>query len=238
MFFSLRSERWQWVILSTILSIVLPTTLMASESKIAPESSQINVPAASSPVTQKKKKSRKQAKKPVVQESEVSLEVPKSESQENQIGSSNDTRHSSNVAGDLTVYAGAYAFKGLEAGFMGAVKIAELPIQDSTSKIDLSIETGLHRARWIYRHSEYNRFSLTGDLRADFKILEILALTPYVAAGLGYQREWYRGSDTALTDTPLSLRAGVFLPITEGLLLRAELAPISSSVRLGLALPF
>jgi hypothetical protein len=237
MFLSLRRERWQWIILSTILSIVFPTSLMAVET--ATEPSKMSGPFAPTPSVPKKKKSRKQVKKPVVQESEVSLvEVPKSESQENQIGSSNDTSHSSNVAGDLTVYAGAYAFKGLEAGLMGAVKIAELPLQDSTSKIGLSIETGLHRARWMYQHSEYNRFSLTGDLRADFKILEVLALTPYIAAGLGYQREWYRGSDTALTDTPLSLRAGVFFPITEGLLLRAELAPISSSVRLGLALPF
>lgn len=226
-------SRWQWILWSTIISLVTPVVIFAEETKATS-----TPPLVASPGL-KKKKIRKQAKQPVVQDVVVATTDSNTDNQDSTFSvseTSQPTSQDSSTTGDSSVYVGMYAFKGLEAGVMGSLKLMELPSLDATTKTIISGEIGLHRARWIYQHSEYNRFAATGDVRLDLKISPLM--TPYIAAGVGYQREWYRGSDTALTDTPLNLRAGAFIPVTDSVLLRMEIAPALSSLRLGLALPF
>ena len=132
---------------------------------------------------------------------------------------------------DITLDLGSYQFKGIEGGAMAAASIFTLSESGPYPKAAILLEGGLHRARWIYHHVEYNRFAATGDFRLDVHATPLL--TPYAAFGVGQHREWLRKSKTAASESYMNLRVGSFINLSEGFAARIDFAPTLGSIRLG-----
>lgn len=135
---------------------------------------------------------------------------------------------------DVTLDLGSYQFKGIEGGVMAAASFFTLSESGPYPKAAVLFEAGLHRARWISNHAEYNRFAATGDFRFDVHATPLL--TPYAAFGVGQHREWFRKSKTAVSETYMNLRAGSFINLSDGFAIRMDFAPTLGSVRLGAAI--
>ena len=131
---------------------------------------------------------------------------------------------------DLTPYVGSYVLIGFETGVMGGHRILPkgfIPMINNS----ISVEAGMHYARWSILGLGGSRFAMTGDMRWDFHVHP--TWTPYAAAGLVLERRWIESSTLVSNSFTPQIKVGTFLHLSNQFGMRFEFAPSMGSHRVG-----
>ena len=237
------------VILSALVASSLTSFAETStDSKSDSAKPQVAKPEAAKPAAAPKKsaaskRAKKPAKKPSVEEfapvaPQPEVDAVKTPESDAPIAEKKMILQNGNPQGgaiDVTPYIGSYALIGFEAGVMGGYRILPngfIPMINNS----IAIEGGLHRARWSLLGIGENRFAMTADGRWEFHVHPMWS--PYAAVGLGFERHWYDGDDSASNDVKPNIKVGAFLHFNQNIGMRFEFSETMASHRIGAVFSF